>query len=104
MWRCQAPAERIRSVSALELIVGARDNRETAAIDAFLSACSIAPLRPSICAAAYPLLKLYARSNGLQVFDSLVAATAMEERSTPIARNQQHFARIEGLTLTVPEY
>lgn len=94
----------ISSVSAMELIVGARDKRETAAIDAFLGACVIVPLRPSIGAAAYQLLKVYARSNGLQVFDSLVAATAMEERLTLVSRNRKHFAKIEGLRLTVPVY
>ena len=35
----------ISQVSALELIVGARDNRDLTAIDVFLSAFAVVPLR-----------------------------------------------------------
>ena len=65
----------ISQVSALELIVGARDNRDLGEIDAFLSAYVIVPLRDSTGKRAYELLKLYAKSHGLHVFDALVAAT-----------------------------
>jgi predicted nucleic acid-binding protein len=43
----------ISQVSALELIVGARDKRELAHIDAFLSAYVIVPLRESTGKRAY---------------------------------------------------
>ena len=91
-------------VSALELIVGARDHRDVADIDAFLSAYVIVPLRSSIGARAYQLLKRYAMSHGLHVFDSLVAASAMEEGLTLVTRNRRHFGMIEGLNLAVPGY
>jgi predicted nucleic acid-binding protein len=94
----------ISKVSALELIVGARDNRGVAGIDALLSAYVIVPLRESTGARAYDLLKRYAKSHGLHVFDSLVAATAIEEGLTLVSRNRKHFAMIEGLSLLVPEY
>jgi predicted nucleic acid-binding protein len=67
----------ISQVAALELIVGAR---------------------------AYELLKLYAKSHGLHVFDSLVAATAIEEGLTLVTRNRRHFGVIDGLSLEVPQY
>jgi hypothetical protein len=67
----------ISQVSALELIVGARDKKDLAKIDTFLSAFWVVPLRASIGERAYELLKLYAKPHGLHVFDSLVAATAM---------------------------
>ncbi len=51
----------ISQVSALELIVGARDNRDLREIDAFLSAYVIVPLRSSTGARAYELLKRYAK-------------------------------------------
>jgi predicted nucleic acid-binding protein len=76
----------ISQISALELIVGARDNRDLAVIDAFLSAYLIVPLRDSAGSRAYELLKRYAKSNGLHVFDSLVAATAIEESLTLVSR------------------
>jgi len=93
----------ISQVSALELIVGARDQRELATIDAFLSAYAIIPIRESTGKRAYELLKLYAKSHGLHVFDSLVAATAMEE-GTLVTRNQRHFGVIKGLPLAIPTY
>ena len=69
----------ISQISTLELIVGARDKRDLAEIDTFLSAFVIVPLRGSTGTRSYELLKLYAKSPGLHVFDSLVAATAIEE-------------------------
>lgn len=47
----------ISQVSALELIVGARDNRDLANIGQFLSAYAIMPLRDSTGKKAYELLK-----------------------------------------------
>lgn len=94
----------ISRVSALELIVGARDNRDLAAIDAFLSGYTIVPLRDSTGTRAYELLKRYSRSYGLHVFDSLVAATAIEEGLTLVTRNRRHFFMIEGLSLAIPQY
>ena len=75
-----------------------------AVIDQFLSNCKIIPLRASTGLAAYDLLKNYAKSNGLQVFDSLIAATAIGEGLTLASRNRKHFAMIDRLTLEVPEY
>ena len=94
----------ISQVSALELIVGARDQHELETIDAFLSAYAIIPIQESTGKKAYELLKLYARSHGLHVFDSLVAATAMEEGLTLVTRNQRHFGVIKGLPLAIPTY
>jgi len=94
----------ISQVSALELIVGARDRRELANIDAFLSAYVIVPLRESTGKRAYELLKLYAKPHGLHVFDSLVAATAIEEGLTLVTKNRRHFGVIQGLSLEVPGY
>ena len=94
----------ISQVSALELIVGARDNRDLTGIDAFLSAYVVVPLREYTGTRAYDLLKWYAKSHGLHVFDSLVAATAIEEGLTLVTRNRRHFGMIEGLSLLVPQY
>lgn len=94
----------ISQISALELIVGARDSRELAHIDAFLSAYAILPLRESTGQRAYELLKSYAKSHGLHVFDALIAATAIEEHLTLVTKNRRHFAAIQGLSLEIPEY
>jgi hypothetical protein len=94
----------ISQISALELVVGARDKRDLANIDAFLAGFVIVPIRSSIGARAYELLKRYAKSQGLHVFDSLVAATAMEEGLTLVTRNRRHFVAITDLSLDVPTY
>jgi predicted nucleic acid-binding protein len=94
----------ISQVSALELIVGARDKRDLANIDTFLSAYVIVPLRDSTGKRAYQLLKLHAKPHGLHVFDSLIAATAIEEGLTLVTRNRRHFDAIKGLRLEIPGY
>lgn len=94
----------ISQVSALELIVGSRDNRDLTVIDAFLTVFVVIPLLESTGRRAYDLLKRYAKSHGLHVFDSLVAATALEEGLTSVTRNRRHFGMIEGLSLSVPRY
>jgi predicted nucleic acid-binding protein len=94
----------ISQVSALELIVGALDKRDLENIDIFLSAYVVLPLQESTGKRAYELLKLYAKSHGLHVFDSLVAATAMEEDLTLVTKNRRHFGAIKGLRLDIPKY
>ncbi len=94
----------ISQVSALELIVGARDNSDLANIDTFLSAYVIVPLQDSTGRRAYELLKLYAKPHGLHVFDSLIAATAIEEGLKLVSKNRRHYGMIKGLSLEVPEY
>jgi predicted nucleic acid-binding protein len=94
----------LSQVTAMELIVGARDKRDLATIDGFLSLYPVVPLSDSIGTGAYRLLKTYAKSHGLHVFDSLVAATAMEKALTLVTLNRKHYQMIEGLQLEVPEY
>ena len=94
----------ISQVTAMELIVGARDKRDLATIDGFLSLYPVVPLSDSIGARAYQLLKTYAKSNGLHVFDSLVAATAIERGLTLVTLNRKHYQMIEELRLGLPDY
>jgi predicted nucleic acid-binding protein len=94
----------LSQVTAMELIVGARDKRDLATIDGFLSQYPVIPLSDSIGAGAYRLLKTYAKSHGLHVFDSLVAATAIEKALTLVTLNRKHYQMIEGLQLAVPDY
>jgi len=92
----------LSQVTAMELIVGARDKRDLATIDGFLSLYPLVPLSDSIGTAACRLLKTYAKSHGLHVFDSLIAATAMEKALTLVTLNRKHDQMIEGLQLEVP--
>jgi predicted nucleic acid-binding protein len=94
----------LSQVTAMELIVGARDKRDLATIDGFLSLYTVVPLSDSIGAGAYRLLKTYAKSHGLHVFDSLVAATALEKALVLVTPNRKHYQMIKGLKLEVPDY
>lgn len=94
----------ISRATAMELLAGARDKREVAYLDAFLSSYPIIPLSDSIGGTAYDLIKRYAKSHGLHVFDSLIAATALEHCLTLVTKNQRHFAMIDELILQVPGY
>jgi tRNA(fMet)-specific endonuclease VapC len=91
-------------ITALELIVGARNKREVNQIDQLLAAYSALPLTTEIGNSSYDLLKQFAKSHGLRVFDSLIAATAIEENLTLLSKNKKHFQMISNLNLEIPSY
>ena len=73
-------------------------------LDEFLSQYAVLPLNADIGARAYRLLRTYAKSHGLGVFDSLIAATAVENAFTLVTRNRKHYSMIEGLLFEIPSY
>lgn len=89
----------ISIVTAQELIVGARDKRDLFAIDSLASAYRVIHIDAAIGKLAYELLKRYAKSDGLRTFDSLIAATAIEQNCTLVSRNRKHFARSKACGL-----
>lgn len=91
-------------ITAMELMVGARNQREVFEIDQLVRAYSVIPLATELGNSAYRLLKRYAKSHGLRVFDSLIAATALEEDLTLVTKNKKHFQMITSLKLEVPGY
>jgi tRNA(fMet)-specific endonuclease VapC len=94
----------ISIITALELIVGARNKKEVAHIDQLVAAYSAIPLTAEIGNSSYGLLRQFAKSHGLRVFDSLIAATAIDEDLTLVTKNQKHFQMINNLKLEVPSY
>jgi tRNA(fMet)-specific endonuclease VapC len=94
----------ISIITALELIVGARNKKEAAQIDQLVAVYSAIPLTTEIGNASYSLLRQFAKSHGLRVFDSLIAATAIEENLTLLSKNQKHFQMISNLNLEIPRY
>jgi predicted nucleic acid-binding protein len=95
----------ISIITAHELIVGARNHRDAAAIDGLIRTFPIqADLRAEITGLAYDLLKRYAKSDGLRTFDALIAATAIADDFTLVSRNRKHFHMIGDLALQSPEY
>jgi predicted nucleic acid-binding protein len=94
----------ISIVTAQELIVGARNKQDLHAIDSLVSTYRVLHIDAAIGQRAYELLKRYAKSDGLRTFDSLIAATAIEQDCALVSRNRKHFAMIEGLRLEAPQY
>jgi len=98
------PDASIAIITAQELIVGARDKRDTAGIDSLVALYPVVHINSRIGERAYNLLMTYAKSHGLRTFDSLIAATALEAGLTLVSKNRKHFAMIEGISLEVPDY
>lgn len=98
MWVCQV------SCCLLELVCGAKNQREVELIDRLIEIYEEIPVNDVIGRYAYGLLKAYAKSHGLRTFDSLIAATAIQERRTLVTKNRKHFEMIDGLTVDIPEY
>lgn len=95
----------ISIITAHELIVGARDQRDAGGIDSLIKTFPVhAELGAQITSFAYELLKRYAKSDGLRTFDALIAATAIREGFTVVSRNRKHFQMISELKLEVPSY
>jgi len=99
-----ADAWSISMITYLELLVGARTQRETADLDLVLSGYQAIPPNEDITRRAYYLIKTYARSHGLDTLDALIAATALEEGLTLATKNRKHFQMIAEVKLEVPNY
>jgi predicted nucleic acid-binding protein len=95
----------ISMITAHELIVGARNQRDADGIDSLIKTYPVhGDLGVQITGLAYELLKRYAKSDGLRTFDALIAATAIEAGLTLVSKNRRHFQMISGLNFEVPDY
>jgi predicted nucleic acid-binding protein len=94
----------LSAITALEFISGAKNQREVELSDRLVEIYELLPVNDAIGGRAYDLLKIYAKSNGLRTFDSLIAATAIEERRTLVTKNRKHFEMIDGLAIDIPQY
>jgi predicted nucleic acid-binding protein len=94
----------LSAMTALEFIAGAKNQRKVGLIDGLIEVYETIPVDVPIGRRAYDLLKIYAGSHGLRAFDSLIAATAMNEGRTLVTRNRKHFEMIKGLMIYVPDY
>jgi predicted nucleic acid-binding protein len=95
---------RISAITALELIAGARSQREVADLDILISIYEQIPPTEDVMRRAYYLMKTHAKSAGLRTLDAVIAATALEKGLTLATRNRKHFDMIEYLRLEVPSY
>ena len=94
----------ISMITSLELLAGARTQRETEDLDLVLRGYPAVPPSENIARRAYHLMKTYTRSHGLHPLDALIAATALEVGLTLTSKNRKHFQMSSGLALEVPSY
>jgi hypothetical protein len=99
-----ATADRALSVvSYMELLQGARDEREARAIRGFLSdfAFEMVPLTENIGHRASIYMEEYGLKGGMCMPDALLAATAVENRLTICTGNQKHYKVVHDLDLKI---
>jgi predicted nucleic acid-binding protein len=92
---------RISAVTYIELAQGCRSKAELGRLKSGLAqhGTQIIAIKESISERAMQLIDQHAMSNGLQLGDALIAATALEQRLQLLTGNRKHFAPIAGLTL-----
>lgn len=89
----------ISVVTHMELLVGCRNGAEQKVLDRFVERFDVLPLNAQISTRAIELLRTYRLSHGLQIADSLIAATALEAGAPLVSKNQRHFRFIDELQL-----
>jgi len=95
---------KISVISAMELVVGARNKKEIIAIDEFLSIYETVNVNEDISTKAFELIKQHSLSNGLSIPDAIIASTAVSKGLTLATKNTKHFKVIKGVKIKVPDY
>ncbi|MGO9261583.1 MAG: type II toxin-antitoxin system VapC family toxin [Bryobacteraceae bacterium] len=95
------PVRRLSIVSMMELLQGAKSKREMSEIRRFFrnNSFDVIPVDEAISYAAAGLIEDHALSDGLQVADALIAATALQFGDILATANVRHFRRVRGLQL-----
>lgn len=94
----------IGRVSAMELIIGARNRKDQEVIEKFISLFEVKELSESIGREAYRELKEYSKSHGLTLADALIAATAKDQDLELVSKNEKHFRPVKGLKFLKASY
>lgn len=89
----------VSDVTCAELLYGARNKRELAAIRKDLNQLSIAPIDAPISTLAVELVEVYALSHKLSLPDALIAATSLVHNIELYTLNSKDFRYLKGLKL-----
>lgn len=89
----------ISAVTYMELITGCRNSEEVSKLEISLKPFPCLHIDQNISALAITLLSRYRLSHGLQIADSLIAATALTYEIALVSKNQRHFRYISGIDL-----
>lgn len=86
-------------VSQGEIYQGAKNKEELRKLEQILKKFTVIPITPEISHMAIEFLKLYHLPHGLLILDSLIAATAIENKLTLVTGNVKHFIFIKDLKI-----
>lgn len=93
----------ISTVTIAELIQGARDKDELAAVLKICASLREVAIDKNISHKAIDLLRNFNLSRGLLFLDALIAGTAMENKLTLVTGNVKHFRNLAGLRIVSQE-
>ncbi len=88
---------RVCAASRMELIAGARSQREERRIDTLLARFEHVPIDEAVFQLAGTLLRHHRASHGLDPVDALITATAEHHGLDLATLNVKHFPMIKGL-------
>jgi len=94
------PPFAISAITLMELIHGAHNNQEVTAIEHYLRRFELLHVSQSISNRALELMRHYAKSHSLELTDSLIAATAIEQQRPLFTYNRKDFRFIHDLHIT----
>ncbi|AYQ55925.1 twitching motility protein PilT [Bathymodiolus thermophilus thioautotrophic gill symbiont] len=86
-------------ISAMELIIGARNNKEKTKLMAFINQFNLIYMDKNASHLANKLVVKYAKSHHLDIPDALIAASCIEGKFTPWTYNSKDFHYLPGLVL-----
>ncbi|MBI2652896.1 type II toxin-antitoxin system VapC family toxin [Candidatus Woesearchaeota archaeon] len=95
---------KISVISAMELIVGARNKKEITAIEDFLSSYERLHVSEEISVKALELIKQHSLSEGLSIPDAFIGATALNKDLILTTKNVKHFRVIKEVKIKEPIY
>ncbi len=95
---------KISVISAMELVVGARNKKEIIAIEDFLTSYERIHINEEISVKALELIKQHSLSEGLSIPDAFIGATALNKDLILTTKNTRHFKVIKGIKIKEPNY
>lgn len=95
--------KKISAVTYMELMQGARNKVELAAIEKFLtdSNFKILNITESITKSAISFVREFTLSDSMEMPDALIAATCISEKESLCTANYKHYKCIENLKINV---
>jgi predicted nucleic acid-binding protein len=91
----------LSAVSYLEILQGMRNKAELLAVQKMLDkrSATLLPITEAITRRAIELMEAITLSDGLQMGDALIAATALEHQLPVLTGNVKHFVSVPGLSV-----